>query len=1472
MNARRLLLWSALLLGAARAAGEDIETYRAEYKAQSDALAAKYDAKASQFRKTDGTVDTSNPEWQKIDAEYKAENAKLRQEFVQKHPSATSMNEVRQTPAGQNLKNTGSPYTSAYSDGDWTATTDADAANVAEQLKAKGHKVTYDSDLGMWMDESADTKIWEPENEARARARANNPEGYTRSGSLDHEGIKSPNAQYDPEGYVEDLNKKYEAAKAKGDTRTMNKVAAKMQEATGKPFDPVTQTMRVDANPFESGEQTLGESEEVKKAKAQERAKALDKEVAEARAKAKAQSESNTKMRDDLAKKERDLGNKKSAQEYEDANKKIENTKPKSEPPKTEPGKTTGTTSDSPPSQSEPAKPGKTSTPKTEAPRTPDTPPESVRTPPKTTEPARPPSAPTEPLKTPPSVTEPVQTPSTTPEPVKTPPKVTDPVKPPTTPEPAKTPPTAPEPVKTPPSTPEPVKTPVAPEPVKTPATTPEPVEIPPTTTEPVRTSPTATEPVKTPPTTPEPVKAPGTTTEPVKPPSTTPEPVKPPSATPEPVKTPAATPEPVQTPASTPEPVKTPTTPAGTSPGETWVNPLTGKTLPVGTSGSKIVDGGAKVLQNPKVQGGLNVIGGAIVAKDGYDTINKINTAADKGDLKTVNVEGGKGLGRIGGGYVGGVGGAKAGALIGGTFGDGPGAVVGGFIGAIVGGIGGAILGEKAGEKVVPAAIDGLRTGGQKVMENYYGVDDKQPGEWEPVEDTKGFDRIEKVMGDGGKDSPASAPSGFSPPVVHTTPSGGRPVTPTPGGGSPYKPPTTPTTPGGGIDVSVPGQDMDDIDFGAPPDSAASGDEKPKPVVKPVPPKPPEPDDEPGDYPEPEEPPDITPPVTAPEPPEVAQPSGTETIEKGWVKDDKGTIKVTETKGPNGNVISITHTEYDANGNIIGSTTYPVGQGTDASEGGQPEPGMNDGGEPEGESTGTRPPTDDEDIFPCPMCGHRCKKTELVPASFNSKLLVCGSCADQNWADSAEDRTDGRFKCFSCGKTFSWPRVEEDEPIPQGDGTSLIPARNYCPHCDTLLKTCKGSLGKEFFDADIEDWATLRGDPICATCGAAMGYKFNYENAQAGWDSWDFLCPRCAGTVRVPGPLFGETNTVQASELRQAEARTSEDVLIPSRPDTPGSLATYRDERDLDMEQRTGNGLSLMGNQTDLQNASNIGNETIRDAKRVRDTGGQDAQKIADDNQRTTRIEQDKDKSKILDAVINGVGTGVKTTAGHFGTEVGKGVGDKIFKSGKKEEPQTAGTGGTVAPATPPSPGGGATTIASTPSGGTTKGTTSGGQPPSGGGPVCVVCGAPAYMEFEGVGWLCHDCESKGHDYPPGGTTAEPGTDEGTEPVILADAICPICGQMYNPAFGHQCPGAVQAPTAGTEPPAAPPTGVICGHCGQRVPKVSSKSRGSGWGTDDGSYGSYHASIENACDACIAKWEAQCDAEAAKIQPKPTP
>ena len=339
-------------------------------------------------------------------------------------------------------------------------------------------------------------------------------------------------------------------------------------------------------------------------------------------------------------------------------------------------------------------------------------------------------------------------------------------------------------------------------------------------------------------------------------------------------------------------------------------------------------------------------------------------------------------------------------------------------------------------------------------------------------------------------------------------------------------------------------------------------------------------------------------------------------------------------------------------------------------------------------------------------------------------------------------------------------------------------------------------------------------------------------------WAEW------YAGLARVwPGQ--------SRDSLRAAEAAPEKrEVLIDNvETDALGGMIRQRSEM---TERKTANGLASMGANSEMQRASNVGNETLKGAKRTRDQGGQEAVAIAAAGQQAVRIEQDKNKNQLLNAVINGVGTGVKTTAGHFGTEMGKGVGNKIFDSGKKET-KTASTGGTGSPSGGTGSGGGygggspgGSQVAQTPkhhpSGGS-SGYSGSGDDPGYGGSV-----------DPGTGGEYPSGDDYGVSTDPGGG-AYPGEGGGT--IVSGDP-----GEYEpEPEPPTRVPYDEPPEPPPSEPvridvPVKPKPQIICPHCGRPAEKLSSASSGYGYQDDKGNYYNRHGSIDNACPACIAAWE----------------
>ncbi len=353
---------------------------------------------------------------------------------------------------------------------------------------------------------------------------------------------------------------------------------------------------------------------------------------------------------------------------------------------------------------------------------------------------------------------------------------------------------------------------------------------------------------------------------------------------------------------------------------------------------------------------------------------------------------------------------------------------------------------------------------------------------------------------------------------------------------------------------------------------------------------------------------------------------------------------------------------------------------------------------------------------------------------------------------------------------------------------------------------------------------------------------------AQSGTDKVTFenlAIPGCSKTVEIP---FGGAPATPSNGLQGAEAGFTNAGAVS--PATPAALGTFIDTKSQRSAKNTEDALNNMDKNIRIEGAANAANQSVRDANNTLNSAGGAMIGTASKSAATTADTDAKNSfgSQIGSAVVKGVGEGMKS----FGTTVGSAgaqkVGDQIFGDRKKAPtPAPAPSSGSSKAAgvrqTPSS--GGQTHVDS---GGSDKETepeatsdTKGGDEDAA--PACVICGRPAYMEFPGVGWLCHRCEKKGYGTSSGPSTGEEAGPE--EPEIMADALCPVCGEMYNPAVGHHCKGAPKP-----QPPEV--TGVRCSICGKMTQDIG--GAGFGFTRPDGT--KVEEQINDACPSCRDKWQ----------------
>jgi len=256
-------------------------------------------------------------------------------------------------------------------------------------------------------------------------------------------------------------------------------------------------------------------------------------------------------------------------------------------------------------------------------------------------------------------------------------------------------------------------------------------------------------------------------------------------------------------------------------------------------------------------------------------------------------------------------------------------------------------------------------------------------------------------------------------------------------------------------------------------------------------------------------------------------------------------------------------------------------------------------------------------------------------------------------------------------------------------------------------------------------------------------------------------------------------------ADMRAAEGEASKASTLVET-EVLGGMISRRSEI---TAKKTDNGLAGMGANSELQRASNVGNETLNVAKQTRNQGGQEAIAIAAAGQQAVRIEQGKEKNPILEGIVDGIGAGMVKTGGHLGESLGNELGHEIFDDDDSDDievaqPVSGGDGGS-APTTVASSGGQPQPAKKSSSSGSSSGGGSGG-----GAAPCIFCGNPGYFDYPDCGWICHDCETAGKcDYTitaetGGGTDSGGGSGGGAAPCIF----CGNPGYFDYPDCGWIC------------------------------------------------------------------------------------
>ena len=242
----------------------------------------------------DGSVDTTNPEWQKANKQAARTQRRLRERY-NRLENRPQIYEQAVTQTGAKLDNTGSAPKSIHADMDFTPETFADGHKLTEHFRKQGYKVDT-SNPARWEIPELDAVIWKPypnepvgssakdafvAQKARPGSDAYAPDGAMNKvspyGAPGEEGAALGNVK-------KGLDARADLAAGRGDP-TINikeqaKAAWKASEWTGTPMEPelksVAEKLKAYEGPADAGVYNRGDSPEVQAKKIQQLEEKID--------------------------------------------------------------------------------------------------------------------------------------------------------------------------------------------------------------------------------------------------------------------------------------------------------------------------------------------------------------------------------------------------------------------------------------------------------------------------------------------------------------------------------------------------------------------------------------------------------------------------------------------------------------------------------------------------------------------------------------------------------------------------------------------------------------------------------------------------------------------------------------------------------------------------------------------------------------------------------------------------------------------------------------------------------------------------------------------------------------------------------------------------------------------------------------------------------------------------------------------
>lgn len=235
--------------------------------------------------KPDGTVDTSHPDYQQVLSDYSKDKAEIQSQFNDLDSRGQDLADLQQR-YGSNLKTTGSSPKDVRADVDITANNSDVAARIADEWQARGDDVEYDDKLGIYINKTKDTTLWQPPSDTQLSERQKYHDAFSTPGGKQATNVKGAESVRDPEGYILDNEKKFihgaedlestdinsrsPADQLKRDMalKTMGKSVSKTADEVGHDSKVIEQArkLRNYGDKFETGITPLGATPEQQKA------------------------------------------------------------------------------------------------------------------------------------------------------------------------------------------------------------------------------------------------------------------------------------------------------------------------------------------------------------------------------------------------------------------------------------------------------------------------------------------------------------------------------------------------------------------------------------------------------------------------------------------------------------------------------------------------------------------------------------------------------------------------------------------------------------------------------------------------------------------------------------------------------------------------------------------------------------------------------------------------------------------------------------------------------------------------------------------------------------------------------------------------------------------------------------------------------------------------------------------------------